>query len=669
MENSSNAQSGAGMLGEPWVSSNLVGNLSADYNPGPEEDYYVYVNRDFLLKGEIEDGETQNMPMIDLALHNVQDKCAELLAGDASDQSDIRSAQNYYKLMRDWAWRNKTGVAPLDEELKRIDAVSSIDELTELLCDPDPLHRLELFSADVGMDLLDGNKYAAYAQMNVCVLFEEDPAEYANPTPTGLVQRQMAHDTFMLIASKTSIADRAEAIWDTSLAYQTEMSKYYPTAADLAVSGARQKLAQNRMSPKEIAKNLGAFPTLRVLEAQGYADVDEFIVPVAQNDALVGSCYDEEHLEGIKALLMLALVKESARLLTEEIYEGVKHIEADAMGSTYKNDEVDQRRKAFKKVFKDLPTPTSKLYVARYGNEQMRDEIRGMCDNIVRVYKKMLKEEEWLSESTRDYAIEKLDAMKFRVLFPDTWEDYSGLDIRSAEEGETLWSAWRKIGAFNRELMRPKLGTEVDIELMPECIETNCNYNPYNNSVNIYLGFLGEMTYLSSMSIEEKMGGLGMVIGHEISHGFDINGMLHDKHGAAKNWWTDGDRAAFEARAQRAMDWYETVYKPRTQTMPGIGQRSVGETIADLGSLSVALTLAREIENFDYDKFFRAFARVWSRLDNEFWFDFMLQIDEHPMGNLRVNLTLAQCDEFHKTYGVKAGDKMYFAPEDRIRVW
>ena len=669
MKKSSRAKQSSAMLGEPWVSSNLLGNLSADYNPGPEEDFYVYINRDFLLEGEIEDGETQNIPLVMQAWHDVQDNGSELLAGKASNETDVRSAQNYYKLMRNWKLRNKIGVTPLDEELKRIEAVSSIDELTELLCDPDPLHRLSLLSFDVEMDLLDGTKYAAYVQMNVNLLHENDAAEFANPTPTGLIQRQMAHDGFMLVASKTSIADRAEAIWEASLAYQTEVTKYYVTAADLAVAGTREELAQNRMSKEELATHLGAFPTLRVLDVLGYGDVAEFIAPMKQNDALVASCYDEEHLEGIKALLIYGLISASITLLTEEIYEGAKRIEADATGSVYRNDEEDQRRKAFNKVFKALPTPTSKLYVSRYANEQMRDEIREMCDNIVRVYKKMLREEEWLSESTRNYAIEKLDAMKFRVLFPDTWEDYSALDIRSAEEGETLWTAWHKIAEFNRVRMISKLGKEVDIELMPECIDANCNYNPYNNSVNIYLGFLSELTYQSSMSIEEKMGGLGMVVGHEISHGFDINGMLHDKYGAAKIWCTDEDRAAFEARAKKATDWYEEVYKPRTETMPGIGQRSVGETIADLGSLSVAMTLAREIEDFDYDKFFRTFGRVWSRIDNEFYFDYMLQIDEHPMGNLRVNLTLAQCDEFHKTYGVKEGDKMYFAPKDRIRVW
>ena len=669
MGSNSNAQQREVMLGEPWVSSNLLGNLSPDYNPGPEEDFYVYVNRDFLLKGEIEDGQVQNMPMILLAKHDVQDKCAELLAGDTSDQSDIRSAQNYYKLMRDWELRNKTGVAPLDEELKRIDAVSSIDELSELLCDPDPMRRHNLLVAACEMDLLDGSKYVAYAQFNVNLFHEEDVAEYSNPTPTGLIQRQMMHDTYMLIASKTSIADRAEDIWEASLAYQTEMTKLFPTAAELAKSGEREARAHNRMSREELVASLGSFPTQRVLDAQGYGDVAEFVAMVKQNDALVASCYDEEHLEGMKALLMTGLIIGSNKMLTEEIYDGALRINAEGTGSAYKNDEEDQRRMAFNKVFKDLPTPTSKLYVSRYGSESMRQEVREMCDNIVRTYKTMLAEEEWLSESTRAYAIEKLEAMKFRVLFPDTWEDCSALDIRSAEEGETLWSAWFKVNAFKDERMRAHLGKTYDIELMPECIETNCNYNPYNNSVNVYMGFLGELTYQSDMTLEEKMGGLGAVIGHEISHAFDITGMLHDKYGADNNWWTDEDRAAFEARAQKATDWYEKVYKPRTQTMPGIGQRSVGETIADLGSLSVAMTLARDIEGFDYDKFFRAFGRLWSRVDNEYCFDAMLQIDEHPMGNLRVNLTLAQIDEFHKTYGVKEGDKMYFAPEDRLRVW
>ena len=187
--------------------------------------------------------------------------------------------------------------------------------------------------------------------------------------------------------------------------------------------------------------------------------------------------------------------------------------------------------------------------------------------------------------------------------------------------------------------------------------------------MNIFVGFLSDVTYRRDMTIEEKMGALGMIIGHEISHAFDTTGMMYDENGAMADWWTDEDGAAFAARAQKALDWYEKTYKPLGEAVEGIGMRSIGETIADLGSLSVAMTLALDIDGFDYDKFFRANAVVWRRQDNDYAFNYMLQTDEHPMDNLRVNLTLAQCDKFHETYGVKEGDKMYFAPEDRLGLW
>ncbi len=656
------------MIGEPWVSSNLQYNLSPDFNPGPEEDFYVYVNRDFLLANHIDDGELQNIPSIFDAMHDVEDKCAALLAGPNSEESDIRSVQNYFKLMLDWEGRDKAGVTPLDETLARIDAVSTIEELNELLCDSDPMRRINLLATDADQDLLDGSKYTAIAAMNVLTM-HKDSAEYADPTPTGQINLQAKRDTYDFIVKKTCIADKADAVWEAALAYQTEMAPLFPTKADQAEAGYYTKIGKKRVNRSQLISNLGAFPTEKVLAAHGFDGVDEFCVPYAEFDNNVAACYDAAHLDGIKSSLMASLVVGSASLLTSEIYDEVARIHTESMGAELKNDDEEKRRRAYRKIFEVLPAAVSKLYISRYANEEMKREIREMCDNIVSVYKKMLASEDWLTKKTRDYAIEKMDAMKFRILYPEKWTDYSALDIRSASEGETLWSAQLKIGDFKEKLARSRCGQAFDSDLMDECIETNCNYNPVNNSVNIYLGFLSDYTYRSDMSIEEKMGGLGMVVGHEISHGFDVNGRLYDKFGVANDWWTEEDSAAFDARVKKAMDWYETVYKPRGEVMPGIGKRSVGETFADLGSLSVAMTLANEIEGFDYDKFFRAFGRVWARIDNEFAFDWMLQNDEHPMGNLRVNLALAQCDKFHETYGVKEGDKMYFAPEDRIRLW
>lgn len=673
MDDNVNAQQGttqnesAPMLGQPWVSSNLVGNLDPAYNPGPEEDFYVYVNRKWLLEDQLEEGQPQNRPMTLNAQRIVQDRCAELLAEGGSQERDIRSAQNYYALIRDWELRDKVGIAPLNERLARIDAVSSIDELTELLTNPDPLMREDLLAVAAMGDITDGSKIISYVMFGVTNI-HDDPADYANPSETAKLTLKGRHDMFRFVADKSVIADRAEEIFQKNVEFQTEMATHLPTSADLAVPGARQALLKH-VNKAELIEALGAYPTEGVLDALGYGDVDEFGLFNAEASCAIAACYDEAHLEGMKAFLMADLIKSSTRLLTKEVYDAAERISAELMGTEYKNDEEDQRRDAFERVFNALPAQVSKLYVSRYADEQMKAEIRGLCDQIVGVYKKMLQEEDWLSDQTRAFAIKKLDNMKFRVLYPDKWEDGSALDIRSAAEGETLWTAWIKASTFRANQARATVGKPVDTNLMPDCIKTNCNYDASENTVNIFVGFLSDVTYRSDMTIEEKMGALGMIIGHEISHGFDTTGMMYDEKGAMNDWWTEEDTAAFAARAKKAMDWYENVYKPLGEPMEGIGLRCIGETIADLGSLSAAMTLARDIEGFDYDKFFRANAIVWRRLDNDYAFNYMLQTDEHPMDNLRVNLTLAQCDKFHETYGVKEGDKMYFAPEDRLRVW
>lgn len=658
----------AAMVGEPWVSSNLLGNLSTDYEPGPEEDFYVHVDREWLLNAGLEEGELQNVPMITGAQHVAQDRCAELLLEGGSDESDIRSVQNYFALMLDWQGRDAAGIAGLEEVLARIDAVSSIDDLSALFQDADASYPLGLLEIQVSPDVLDGSKYAVYADMSPYTTFD-DSAEYANPTNTGKITLQMEHDIFTFVAGKTLIAERAEEIFEASQAYQAEMAAHYPTAADVAKPGTRQAMAQNRMTKAELVERFGAFPTEGVLEARGYADVDEFITMTPEGDAYVASCYDEEHLEGIKALLMTSLIKDTKYYLTTEIYNTVMQTSADSQGIAYLTDDLHQHRLALQMVYNSLPSPVSKLYVSRYANDEMRTEIRSLCEDLVAVYKEMVAHEDWLSEQTRAYAIEKLDAMGIMSLYPDKWEDYSALDIKSAAEGETLWSAYLATKEFEESRMRSQVGQEVDKELLPNCIDANCQYEPSKNRMQILAGFLSDATYASDMSQEEKMGRLGAVIGHEISHGFDTTGMLYDKDGATNNWWTDDDLAAYQERAQKISAWYDEHYKPLGEVIEGFGTRVLGETIADAGGLTAMLTLARSIDGFDYDAFFRANADMWRRLDNDYAFQYMLQTDVHPMQMTRVNLNLAQCDEFQQTYGVKEGDKMYFAPEDRVILW
>ena len=169
------------------------------------------------------------------------------------------------------------------------------------------------------------------------------------------------------------------------------------------------------------------------------------------------------------------------------------------------------------------------------------------------------------------------------------------------------------------------------------------------------------------MSYEQKLGGIGTVIGHEISHGFDTNGAQFDKDGAISNWWTEEDYAAFQARAAKLAAWYDGFIPFEGANYSG--QQVQTEAIADMAGMKSILAIAAQKEDFDYDAFFRQYATLWRMQGSYPYLVTVVAQDTHPMRYLRINNTLAQFDEFVDFYGITEGDGMYIAPEARVAVW
>ena len=173
--------------------------------------------------------------------------------------------------------------------------------------------------------------------------------------------------------------------------------------------------------------------------------------------------------------------------------------------------------------------------------------------------------------------------------------------------------------------------------------------------------------YNEDMRYEQMLGGIGTIIGHEISHAFDIDGAQFDKDGAIANWWTDEDYAAFQSRAAKLAAWYDGFIPAEGITYSGKQVQS--EAIADMGGMKCMLAIAAQREDFDYDAFFRQYATVWRMQGLYPYLVTLIAKDTHPMRYMRINATLAQFDEFVDFYGVQPGDGMYIAPEDRVAVW
>lgn len=234
-----------------------------------------------------------------------------------------------------------------------------------------------------------------------------------------------------------------------------------------------------------------------------------------------------------------------------------------------------------------------------------------------------------------------------------------------------MFKAVTEIQKYAVEMDLKKVNEKVDREAWADDMlltDANAYYNMTDNSINIIAGILRGVFYDSDMTEEEKLAGIGQVIGHEISHAFDTMGAQFDKDGNFANWWTEEDYAAFEARAQKPVDYYNTIVPfDDGENYPGSNVKT--EAIADMAGMKCMLLIAQEKEAFDYDTFFRTYAEVWKCVITREYSEYNIYQDPHPAEYLRINVTLMQMPEFYETYGIKEGDGMYMAEEDRISVW
>ena len=316
-----------------------------------------------------------------------------------------------------------------------------------------------------------------------------------------------------------------------------------------------------------------------------------------------------------------------------------------------------------------LAWPVAQLYVETYVKQEDKDRISAMIDEILDSYHSILAEADFLSEETRAKAIEKLDAIDKGVLYPDSWDKYSyeELDFASREEGGTLWDAEIAIAKCELAKSIEDYSKPVDKEKWvypPQVV--NCFYSPQTNNIYILGAFAQGGLYNSDMSDEELYAKLGGVIGHEISHAFDSTGAQFDKEGNMASWWTEEDYAMFLEKNAKMVDYYNNMHPWEGQDF--YGSIMTGEACADMAGIKCMLRIAAEKPDFDYDAFFRSFADVWLTKDS-LQMAYQRINDVHPMAYLRINATLQQFDEFLDFYGIKEGDGMYLAPEDRVAIW
>jgi predicted metalloendopeptidase len=654
--------------GTPWMSPDIDGNVTERTETSAKDNFALYVNKEDILKIEIPKGESYAGPRADSEEKRTADIQA-LFEGERPKDHDPRLAYDMYRLMNDWGTRDALGATPLKKLTDEVEAISSIEELSDYLSMTPPEETLAgLWKCGIQTDPKDADRYII--TVSPAGIFLEDSAEYTNPTKEGRKNKGEKTALFINLMEKLGYTEKeAEKKIANCIEFEKMLADSYPSAAEKgSPSFVRRTL--NYYSKDELMGLQKNLPILDTIEGGcNFPKADEFRVTWPSYLEKLSEVYTEENLPLIRDTLIVNGVDASAASkLDSQCFKW----SAEINGQDPKAAFLDYPKTSVSLVAGRLVWPVSKLYADTYLKQQDKDTISALVDEVMEEYHSIIEEADFLSEDTKKGAFAKLDTMQTHVMYPDDWSpfSYEELDITPLEEGGTFWDAYVALERYDRLKSIEEYRKPVDKKIWSSAPDsaptsTNCNYDPSTNSIYI-CGAYVRSKYGIDTSKEELYAVLGTAIGHEIGHAFDYNGAKFDKDGSRKNWWTDTDAENFRKKNEKLAAYLSSIHAFEGNYTRG--SIKTGEASADMTGMKCMLRIAKKDPSFDYDRFFRAYAHGWLTKETPETAKAVTD-DPHPMNYQRINVTLQQFDEFLSLYDIKEGDGMYLSPRDRVAIW
>ena len=635
--------------------------------PSAAEDYYLYVNYDAISEMTLPEGKSNYGTFVENR-DNTEQQMIELLEGDAGEDTLLASVSSLYHQYMDTESRDAAGWDSVKAYTEKINSLESIDDYVELLCSDMYYLTYSLpFSYSVYAD--EKNSTQNILSLYPVGLLLEDSDEYREMTEMGELYKE-ADDTFIrqLLVKYGFAEEEADDLIEKQYQWESMLADYiYPVSTSYRAD--YTSLVYNPYSYDELIELAGDFPIDTFLEAIGLERQEKYVVTEPEYFSHLGALVTEENLQLIKADLLISTLIIASQYTDTESYGYYNDWVNTKQGSTGMS-ALDSL--AYQTVNSLIPEAVGDVYANHYFSAEAREDIEKIVDELIEALRGRLEKADWMSDGTREKALEKLDAIGVYIGYADTdYYDYSKIMVDSEND------LYTNVIGINVELNRQSLekaGEAVDREawgIVMSANTVNACYIPSMNCICFPAAILQGAFYDESASIASKMGSIGAVIGHELTHAFDTTGSQYDKDGNLENWWTDEDLEAFTALTAKVGERYgsyATVGDTRVN-----GDLTIGETVADLGGAAAALDVLKkhesEGENIDYQDFFEANVHLWAGIETRNRALNLLKTDPHAPMYLRVNVNLTQFDEFYETYDVEEGDAMYTAPEARLSVW
>lgn len=683
-----------------WVNSDLVGVVTEDTSVSEKDDFATANNKDWILsvadqvekKGSVSTLEEnsyaviqQKQDLLNTAI-NGGNFSANKIGMDTADYDHMTDTfTKVVSTAADWDARNAAGVTPLKDYISAIESIQSLDQMTQYLCNEneDFLSGAYFVPFTVSTSLDPGSE-----MYEVALLSTFDDSLYSEEQSTDLRQNYIMDIVSDVLGNLGYTSSEVKKIVKQCWQFEGSLSEHtaYKKLVENASYGGDDISDQfNNIYTKEELKDLsGNYPLMDILKAYNYDQSDSYIVYEPDYIRSVGKLYKEKNLEKMKSYYIVHTVLFALPLLTRDYYDKYEEYfttSTDASDAdTEQDDDTQKKDDSFEQLSKEdqilqnfittyINEIFEEMYLTNYCSSEQKEYVQNLIQDSITEYETILAGEDWMSDATKEKAIEKLNAITARVLYPDELDDCNDLQI---EKGNLL-DIVARINAYNIKKDASKINTEYNkkgwnLQEMPSTT-VNAYYSPLDNSISILAGVVANKEFLDiNASDEENMAHLGYIIGHEISHAFDSSGYLYDKDGNQNKWWTDEDEEAFQKRVAKLANYYST-FKCFRNADNINGTLIQGEAIADNGGLKCMLAISHKKDNFDYQKFFRAYAHTWATCRKYSVEVLLLSQDNHPLPFLRTNVTIQQFDEFYDAFDIQPGDGMYLAPEKRIAVW
>ena len=628
----------------------------------PQDNLYLAVNSEWLEKAVIPSDRSRisSFDGIDL---NVEKHLMEDFAAFADGKKDLPDVPNFakavelYKLARDFEKRNADGAAPVKADLVLLESLSDFADFNEKAADLAKAAFTLPFGFAVDADMKN---------TKVNVVSFTDPDIFLPDTKT--YETEGAKDLLAILEKQSvNLLKLAGVAEDQAKEYAADALKFDARLAKVVKSSEEWADYPASYNPYSLEEFEAKFKSLDIkkflLNALG-EEPEKLIVLDPRFLDNFESLVNEETFDEIKGWMLVKFINGAASALSQEFREAAFPFSQALSGQPELSSGDKQAYHLANGLFSEV---VGVYYGQTYFGADAKADVLDMIQRMLNVYEDRIRNNDWLSQATKDKAIVKLRALILKVGYPDKIEDiYNRLQVTPASEGGSLFSNLRAAAILKREYNLEKLHKPVDrtVWLMPGNLVNAC-YDPQRNDLTFPAAILQAPFYDLKQDRASNFGGIGVVIAHEISHAFDNNGAQFDELGNMVNWWTDEDYAEFKKRTQAEIELFDGIeYGPVVLN----GKQIVSENIADQGGLTAAVQAAKD-EGDDMKKLFENFARVWANKQLTESIKTLVAIDVHAPGPERANVQ-SQCqDEFYEAFDVKPGDGMWLDPEKRVHIW